>query len=160
MKKSKRTYQRRWHKPDQLTRLDKCYYSADDVRAEVTRQLRGKLDSAFQLYLADDEYYLPPMDDVKEIIRNTRLDQREWVAERFDCDDFALVLKAHFCEAAYADGKRRAAHCFGIVWGMLPDAHAINWFLCDDGAIYFVEPQTGRIFEPRKKDKDIWFMLV
>lgn len=157
----KRTYVRRWHKATPgSSRGRKNYLTADQVRQVVVRRLAGKFDSAFQLYLADERYYLPPECDVKEIVVNSKLDQRTWCAERFDCDDFALVMKAHFCEAAYADGKRRAAHCFGIVWGMLPDAHAINWVITSDGVLRFIEPQTGRIFLPRKKDHGIWFMMA
>jgi hypothetical protein len=114
----------------------------------------------FNLYLGDEKYYCTPLKDAREIIKASAVDRMNWVEERFDCDDFALVLKAHFAEAAYKDGKRRAAHCFGIVWGSLPTPHAINWMLNADRRLRFVEPQNNRIFLPRRNDKDIYFMLA
>ena len=95
-----------------------------------------------------------------EIIENSATDRMRWVKERFDCDDFALVLKSHFCEAAYKDGDRRPAHCFGIVWGMLPGPHAINWMLNADRVLRFVEPQSDDVFLPRDSDRRIRFMMA
>ena len=111
--------------------------------------------------LPEEAFYVTVQpEDAEEIINASAVDRRRWVQNRFDCDDFAHVLKAHFAEAAYADGKRRASHCFGTVWGMLPESHAINWMVNDDLKVRFIEPQTDKIFYPRKDDKDIWFMLV
>ena len=151
---------RKWHQPQPDTAEDKVYLSADEVRSIVTQQLSGKFNRSFQLYLADGQYFCPSLEDAQEIIDNSAVDRNTWVEERFDCDDFAHVLKSHFAEAAYADGTRRAAHCFGIVWGMLPGAHAINWMINADGKLRFVEPQSDEVFFPRGTDKDIWFMLV
>ena len=151
---------RRWHKPKPGTPEDKKFIYSADLRTLISRKLGQKLDRNFGLYIADGEYYCTPVDDAREIIENSALDRQTWVRQRFDCDDFAHVLKAHFAQAAYADGKRRAAHCFGVVWGMLPGPHAINWMVNDDLKISFVEPQTDEVFFPREDDQDIWFMLV
>ena len=155
-----RGFVRRWHKPKPGTRPDKVYISSADLRVLIPQALRGRLQKNFGLYIADSEYYCPPLADAKEVIEASAVDRNTWVSDRFDCDDFAHVLKAHFAEAAYADGKRRAAHCFGIVWGMLPGPHAINWMVNDDLQLRFIEPQTDLVFYPRPNDKDIWFMLV
>jgi len=151
---------RRWHEATPGTRSSKVYISADDLQVLVAKSLKGKLDKKFTLYTADSQFYCPPLADARQIIDASTLDRKTWAGERFDCDDFALVLKSHFAEAAYADGKRRAAHCFGIVWGMLPDCHAINWMVTNDLELLFIEPQSDKIFSPRASDKDIWFMLV
>jgi len=70
------------------------------------------------------------------------------------------MLKNYFAEAAYKNGRRRAAHCCGVVWGSLPTPHAINGMVNSDLKLRFVEPQTDRIFLPRRTDKEIYFMLV
>lgn len=154
-------FPRRWHSPREGTSSGtKVYIPSDEVRETVTAQLGPKLTPDFSFYIADDEYFCTPLEDAREIIKNSALDRRKWVRERFDCDDFAHVLKAHFAEAAYADGSRRTAHCFGIVWGNFPGPHAINWMLNDDMIVRFVEPQDDTIFEPRIADDNIYFMLV
>ena len=158
--KEKFTFERRWHGPSIGRRPLPKYITGSDLRLLVTQQLGTKLYSDFGFYIADGKYYCTPFEDAKEIIKNSRLDSKNWVRERFDCDDFAHVLKAHFAEAAYKDGIRRAAHCFGIVWGSLPGPHAINWMVNSDMKLRFVEPQNDRVFFPRKTDKDIYFMLV
>ncbi|MBU2513445.1 lectin MOA-related protein [bacterium] len=150
---------RRWHQPNEVTRFKKQYISNDDLRALVADQLRGKFDQSFQLYLADGEYYCPPLTDAQSIINLSAVDRHTWIRDRFDCDDFALVLKSHFAEASYSDGQRRSSHCFGIVWGMLPGPHAINWMINDDLKLRFIEPQSDQVFFPRQGDKNIWFML-
>lgn len=149
-----------WSRDATRPQRQTLYLPSGEIRQLVTRQLGSSLHKSFNLYLADGTYYCPPLDDAEEIITNSGVDRKQWVEERFDCDDFALVLKAHFAEAAYKDGRRRAAHCFGIVWGMLPGPHAINWMVNSDETFRFVEPQTGQYFEPRTTDKDIYFMLA
>jgi len=153
-------FERRWHKEVPGKRPKKKYLTSGELRVIVSEQLKGKLQRNFGFYIADGEYYCPPLQDAKSIIKASSVDKNTWVRERFDCDDFAHVLKAHFAEAAYKNGKRRAAHCFGVVWGMLPGPHAINWMVNDDLKLRFIEPQSDKIFAPRKQDKDIWFMLV
>ena len=158
-KKKQPPFKRRWHKSVPGVATDKVYLSADSLRQLLTNQLAGKFDKSIMIYLADSEFYCAPLADIEEIVANSRLDKNTWIAERFDCDDFAHVLKAHFCESAYANGERRTAHAFGVVWGNLPDAHAINWVVTDDLKLRFIEPQSDQIFMPRPTDKDIYFML-
>ena len=160
-KKPRREYKRKWHEETPgAPRRNKVYISAEKVEKIIRRQLAGKLDDTFELHIADGKYFCPPVREAREIIDESALDKKEWVDERFDCDDFAVVLKAHFAEAAYAEGKRRSAHCFGIVWGELPDYHAINWMINADLKLRFVEPQLDTIYRPKKSDKGIWFMLA
>lgn len=153
--------ERRWHTHTPRTRRKrKRYITGSQLRELIAKQLGPKLDRSFGLYVADSKYFCTPMEDAREIVKASAVDRNKWVSERFDCDDFAHVLKGHFAEAAYKDGRRRAAHCFGVVWGSLPTPHAINWMVNSDLKLRFVEPQTDRIFLPRKTDKEIYFMLV
>lgn len=159
--KRKILFERKWHKKSLIARRRrKEYLSGSKVRELVAKQLGPKLARNFGLYVADARYYCTPIEDVREILHASKVDRKIWVQERFDCDDFAHVLKAHFAEAAYKDGKRRAAHCFGVVWGLLPGPHAINWMINSDLKLRFVEPQNDRIFAPRRNDRNIYFMLV
>ena len=105
--------------------------------------------------LPDAEYWAAPMADYEAIIKESTLDRQKYVAEKGDCDDFALLLKAVFVKDAWRDGKRRRPYCFGEVWGKLPTPHAINWFIDDTETLYFVEPQSDKIFLPRSDDLGI-----
>jgi hypothetical protein len=155
-------FERRWHDPNRGTRQNKQLITASELRVLISEKLKDKLGENFDLFIADSKYYCPPLKDARVIIKKSKVNRRKWVFNRFDCDDFAHVLKAHFAEAAYADGERRYAHCFGILWER-PSyifSHAINWMVNDDLELRFIEPQKDRIFNPRKADKNIYFMLV
>jgi len=129
-------------------------------------KLGDKLTTDYKIYISDHKYFRPPEKNSEEIIFLSRVYDRRFFDDKFDCDDFALMMKAHFVEAAYKDNGRRDAICFGIAWGLLseddPDeVHALNWmFVKEHDEIIFVEPQTGDRFEPRDNDRDIYFILV
>ena len=159
--KTKVDFVRRWDKPHVGPRGTKKYITSTELRRLIPLQLGPKLHRNFGLYVADAKYYCTPIADARQIIKASAVDRHTWIQDRFDCDDFAHVLKAHFAEAAYKDGRRRAAHCFGIVWGYhLPGHHAINWMVNSDLVLRFIEPQTDRVYRPGATDKDIYFMLV
>jgi len=139
---------------------DKVYLTSSDLRRKVTLALSGKLRHDFNFHIPDSEYYLTPMEDVKRLVERDKIDRREYASEVGDCDDFAFLLKAAFIRHAWDEGKRRAPHSVGIIWGMLPHGHAINWVLTRQEGLYFIEPQTDEIFKPRKTDKDIWMMMA
>jgi hypothetical protein len=159
-RRKKVTLVRRWHKPSVGRAAAKKYITGTQLRQIVARRLGPKLARHFGMYVADAKYFCTPLKDARQIIRHSAVDRKTWIRDRFDCDDFAHVLKAHFAEAAYRDGRRRASHCFGIVWGLLPGPHAINWMVNSDLTLRFVEPQNDKIFLPRRTDRDIYFMLV
>lgn len=154
-------YQTRWYKTNTKSNHQKIYLNSDDVRELLLFKLKGKISNNLSLHLADEGYYLPPLEDVEEIVKNSELDMKKWVEERFDCDDFAICLKARFAEAAYKDGKRRMAHCMGVIWGYFDgEPHAMNWVITEDKVFRLIEPQTSEIMAPTNKDKDIWFILA
>ncbi len=151
----------RWHQPtEEPPRPDKIFAGSQEVRQMIADSLGSRLAADFRLFLGDNQYYLPPLADAQEIIQNSGLSRATYMPESFDCDDFALVLKAHFCEAAYRDFQRRPPHCLGLIWGELPHVHAVNWMINDDGRLRLIEPQTGEVFEPRHDTRNVTFMLA
>lgn len=141
----------------------------------ISKKLGNKLDTNFCLHMADFKYYLPSYDEAKEIIENSKIKELTSSAnkirgERFDCDDFSLLLKARFGYAAFSDKvKTNFAYCFGIVWGMLPFPfpHSLNWMVTADEngdmAFHFVESRMLKIISSPndyKNYQSIYFMLV
>jgi len=131
-----------------------------EVRMALTEQLSGKFSRTINRYLPDVSFYCPSLEYTKKVLAESIIDARKFIAEAHDCDDFAIMVKADFVTDAYRNGERRAPHCMGIVWGLLPGPHAINWVLNSDGIVRFIEPQTDSIFLPRETDKGIWLMLA
>lgn len=127
--------------------------SAKELKKLVKAKLGNLVDSEL-LRTADIHYCLPTYAKAKAIIEKSKMKQlaakggAEPRAESFDCDDFALLLKARFAYAAYREANTgNCPYCFGIVWGLLPFPfpHSMNWMITDDREFYFVEPQREQI---------------
>jgi hypothetical protein len=134
--------------------------TSSQLRQVLAKQLAGKFSPGVAIHLADSVYHCPTMTEVKAIVAASSTDRKKYIPGKHDCDDFAHRLKNDFIEAAYADGKRQKPICMGVVWGMLPKPHAINWVVCSDGKLYFIEPQDDSIFKPRPNDKAIFMMMA
>jgi hypothetical protein len=152
--------QPRWSGPATTPQVERVFASNEEVRRIIANTLGTRLSPEFRLFLGDNRYYLPPLADAQQIIANSGLARAEYMPETFDCDDFALVLKAHFCEAAYKNFQRRPPHCMGMIWGELPHVHAINWMINSDYRLRLIEPQTGEVFEIKPEHKNVTFMLA
>jgi len=138
----------------------KNYLSRDELETLIQTTLDGKLTEHFKLHMSDQKYYLPSIEDSKKLIEESKVSEYQWYDEVFDCDDFAIMLKAHFCKDAYRHQKRRHSHCLGIAWGMIPRSHALNWMINDDYKLRFVDPMYGEIFLPEERARFIWMMMI
>lgn len=136
------------------------YISSQEVYAIIKQQLGAKLGKKYKFHSPDRKYYCPSIGYTQKVIKWSAIDRNKWVKERFDCDDFALVLKADFARAAYNSKKIQAPFCFGIVWGDLPHPHAINWMINNDKKLRFIEPQSDEIYFPKSNQRNISFMYV
>ena len=112
--------------------------------AEAKEIIKTKFGMIHPPHLADSLYYCPSAAYVESLLEKDLTDRKTYADESFDCDDFAWMLKAAFCEDAYRNGQRRAAHAMGIIWGEFPHPHAINWVITDDKRLLLIEPQTDK----------------
>lgn len=139
---------------------DQRYISKVEIQNIVTQELKGRMSENFRLHIGDESYYMPSLEDAMRLVEESRVCEYTWCDEAFDCDDFAVMLKAHFCRDAYRNNVRRHAHCFGIVWGMIPRSHACNWMINADMKLRFVDPMFNEIYEPVEKARYVWMMIV
>lgn len=135
------------------------------INTIVNRDLAGKLSKIHMIHTPDPDYYNPTMEEVKTILEDTKVDRLTYKENKFDCDNFALMLKAAFSRLALKDKERQREYCLGIVWGKIKMngewfGHAINWFIDDQEKLWFIEPQTDEIFDPEGRIKEVWFMYV
>ncbi|MDH3657572.1 MAG: lectin MOA-related protein [Nitrosopumilus sp.] len=123
------------------------------------RKLKGKILDDASILLADEKYYCPPQSDIEYLIKRNKINRKKYTSEIFDCDDFALSLKYFFIKHAYSNGKRRAPHCAGIIWGFIGgEQHAVNIVVNDKKEVFFIEPQKDLIFFPDDEDTDFSFI--
>lgn len=144
----------------------KAIISNSNLRALLVRRLGPKLAPQCTFRLADANYYCPPIADLRKIVRKDKADRKEWISQKFDCDDFALALKYAFIKDAYRKKKRRAPYCVGMIWGNLRSpqgvtsisVHALNVAVTNRYNVVFIEPQNDLIFPPRERDRNIEFV--
>ncbi len=129
----------------------------------IMRQLGPKLNKLdYTVRLSDKNYYLPHREDIKRIIRTNQINRRKWIAEKFDCDDFAMLLKAAVIEDQWRRGKRRYPTAFGLLYGtrLKEGHHAFNIVVTSDKRVQFIEPQNDEMFSPRTDDAGIYLVLM
>ena len=107
------------------------------------------------LGLWDSTYYYTKAEDWAEVFDYIyfKFDMPKYIAERTDCDDFALLMKG-LVSAFFG------LNYFGVVLGSSPMGyHAWNLFKADNGLLQ-LEPQTGKFFPLGEKDyKPEWVLL-
>lgn len=132
-----------------------------NLREIIQTQLKGHLGNV-QMFFADGRYFCPTERVSSDIIHSSHVDQRRYIAEIHDCDDFAHLLKSAFIEDAYDGGRRSMPYALGIVWGSKP-AHAMNMLVLGDGKdfhVQIVEPQTGTIHQPSEDKLNEIYLIV
>lgn len=98
------------------------------------------------VFLSDSFYFLYPDAHVEKILAEDLTDLQLWIAQYFDCDDFAQVV-------AGVVNQQLKGIPFGTLWfkgsGIY---HAVNCFYSNDQKkMKVVEPQTDGIYDFNKK---------
>ena len=143
--------------------LDRVVIDSYRVEKIIKKTFGRRFTRDFYLQLADEEYYCPPLSDIRKLVKQNKIDRLTYSAEKFDCDDFAVSLKSIFIKHAYKNKERRYPHCLGIIMGgkLLGNIpHAINIVISNQLKVYLIEPQEDKIFRPRKSDREIYFIYI
>lgn len=95
---------------------------------------------------ADKSYKLVNTAALKVFLASNTVSDAKYTVDSFDCDDFSFALMGDI-------SKWDSDLAFGIVW---ISGHALNWFVDEDRHVWFVEPQSDKIFEPESDRKIAW----
>lgn len=129
----------------------------------VRKILDGKFGPDPGIRFGDGSFYLPTQAEVEQILSASALDRRQWLAERFDCDDFAYVLKGEMSVHTYETADLKFGLCVGMVWGnfdWVDGFHAVNWFIANDQVLRFIEPQSDTVYDTTHCLGQISLLLV
>ena len=120
-----------------------------DLRASALAQFPN-----VYIILRENEYHVPKIDEVQKLMKETFIEQYQYVVDKFDCDDFALIFDAFCKQQKYFDNKPKP-DAIGQVYGIFPDFspefHARNIALCEDGW-WLLEAQTDETRRVNAKD--------
>jgi len=113
-------------KPDEIISAIKALYPAAQVRA-----------------VSDGKYYTVSEERWKEIIENDFIDRKQYLATRYDCEDFSRSFVARVIE-------NYQLNSVGVCWGwMTKDAyHAWNFVYTSEGRLLWLEAQNNSLFVP------------
>ena len=135
-----------------------------EVQETVTQQLGDLISDQASIRFGDNHYYLPTSDEIEFILLESKLERKQFMQERFDCDDFAFILKGEISAHAYKAEQLTCGVCAGIAWGYFKwnkrGYHAVNWYLDSDGSLKFIEPQWDVVFTVDQCHKGIDLFLA
>jgi len=110
------------------------------------------------LWLSDATYSTIDKKALEEFLQINPANERKYVGELWDCDNFALELHASVSRMFADEGLNGA---FGEVWGNRASddtGHAWNFFIDESKTLWYVEPQTDEVFAP--SHETIWMMKL
>lgn len=115
---------------------------------ELSRQVKAKI-ALNNLTLADEKYHLESWDIWKQIIETDWTDQKKYLKDYYDCDNFSYSFAARMSEIYGINA--------GIVHGWIYNkdtnkqigGHLWNVILTKEGDLYFYEPMNDNYVEAK-----------
>jgi len=94
------------------------------------------------IYISDGWYKFLPQNLLKNFLEYNLYTDKKYIKEIYDCDNFSFSLMG------------MASHilngfAFGIIWVTRKDRtkHALNFFIDEDGELFYIEPQNNEVFQ-------------
>ncbi len=107
-------------------------------------------DATDHVYIWDSQYWTVSLEDWKRIFDDVLSGLPKYLLDRFDCEDFAMIVMARILE-------RYGLNTCGVAVGKVPFGyHGYNLFVeWEEGQpkLHVLEPQTGEI-DPQGYEKD------
>jgi len=141
-----------------LSRIAKTIHRIEDFE-EFGVYIHGiiKYRLKCNVILLDGKYKLVSLDTWKKIIRSDTLNlTKKWHRDVFDCDDFAIVFKAHVSEFYEINSVGVAlGRIYDVKTNKYVGCHAYNLIVAKNGSIelYVYEPQTDELVKAEKRTK-------
>ena len=127
-----------------FTKLPQIKIEGNTVsRFRIEKLLRRT--GAKTIIICDDEYIIPHKSVIVDFGKLDYVKNRRWIANRFDCDNFAGSMYGTACEVL-------PLVAFGIVHVSRTrekDRHALNFCVLSDDSIWYFEPQQAQLFQDK-----------
>ncbi len=147
-----------------------------DFRPKGATRYSGFSDARYQILSSGEWDAVRQAVIIGPIVKSYELESKD-----MDCDDFALLYKAHasLCRRGESGADHGVTPCIGVCWGRFkwtPVAsggvrpyHAVNFVLLDDGSLWWIDSspagrpdwnKPARMFPLSDAEGDIRFVLV
>ncbi len=121
-----------------------------NISSEMLEELTKKAD-VWSFETKDSHYFSASLAEIEKIVEEAAINEMEYINQTRDCDDFSLMLASYF-------SKNYNPHpAIGIVYGTCNESNKTsghNWNSVLVIEIYYIEPQTGKIFSPEEYEKE------
>ena len=104
---------------------------------EVYTALQPHVSSLSIVHCTDKTYGATSVTEAKKFSNETKIQAREWIEEKYDCDEFSFALMGY-----WNDGLEQFA--FGIAWSA---THAFNIMVDNNKQVWVVEPQSNKFIK-------------
>jgi len=143
----------------QWIRLPKQPTTIKHLTGNKVRIILKKENSNADIHLADRTYRVYDEAEIMPIFKMNRFSEMTYVPEDRDCDDFSWAFVGMM--------KKLLPGCtVGMVWadimtveGELDYKHAFCFFIDENDNLMYVEPQSNRVFSPKKTIKPYLFIV-
>lgn len=106
------------------------------------------------IFYTDLTYQVFTVQDLQRFLKMDNTDKMKYVADKWDCDNFAVLLYA-MAEIAMP------GCCFGELWASTPNGmHAVNFFVDNLNRFYTIEPQSDEITSGVPKDWTVLWIRI
>lgn len=127
--------------------IDPTMITYEQMKEFLTDITDGKLN---YISLADQNYYLIPWEQWKQIIEVDWTDKKKYLKDKFDCDNFAFLFAARMAEIYDINSA-------GVVHGKVNVGHFWNAIVAKDSMgnlrLYYYEPMKDLYTEFKKGEK-------
>jgi uncharacterized protein YdhG (YjbR/CyaY superfamily) len=133
-----------------------------NVKPEITTQAYMKSlikarTGIINIRFADNKYYYVDIDTIKDILKHDMVDEKEYVAEKFDCDDFAETIRTvfNFVFEINTMGTARGIKMVDPNTNETIGWHRANVFMATEKGepkLWYLEPQNDDIKEITSKE--------
>ncbi|MHA1303382.1 MAG: hypothetical protein ACTSPI_06750 [Candidatus Heimdallarchaeaceae archaeon] len=130
-------------------------FDLKDLRIISKSYLTGVLNSVglSNLYYADAKYYVPTLNSMKDIIKYSWTDKKQYQTDQYDCDDYALSFRA-FCSELFGINTVALAKSIKVTTNTGKEIwHRACIFLAEENGVisaYLLETQNDRFIKLEK----------
>lgn len=136
--------------------LEKAFgIQTKEVSSSQVLPLLSQVVPTDKIYFCDQTYFYTTLEKIKDILKYDLVNDKKWVAEYFDCDDFSLTIRANFREyyGLNCVGEARMVELRNTTTNAHIGWHRANFFFAEEGGVlktYLLEAQNDIIVEVNK----------
>ena len=112
------------------------YMNSTEIRTRLKRSNPEYIE------ILDEGKWLTSKEEMQRLLQVNLYSSKNWIKNFYDCDNFAFSLMGLMQNIA----PRIAFGIVHVVEKPSDNKHSLNFFIDKDKKLWFVEPQTNRIF--------------